>query len=270
MFCENCGKNISDKATVCPHCGQSTGASPTPPAPPVAPVAAPSSGSLVGGERRSLLSRVEKAVYFRLARGFAWFLLVVVTLGLIVDAIVLVPEILQAEWASTSVSTKDLERAVSSPSSALATTDEGEAELNPAEMARLDQMAYEIINLLPADSRPQAREQVDALRGSIRNSVANLSKERTEQLAILRELRDNLGDIPEAQRLKAIDAYFGLKSQVIGKSVAKKEAAKTELLTSGAALLGGIALLTLVTMILVLLSIERNTRPSQAVQESAF
>jgi hypothetical protein len=218
----------------------------------------------------SLLSRAEKSVYFRLARGSAWFLLVVVTLGLIVDAIALVPEVLQAVWASTYVSPKDMERAVASPSSALATSDQGEAELNPAEMARLDQMAYEIINLLPPDLRPQAREQVDALRGEIRNSAANLAKERKEQLALLRELRDNLGDIPEAQRLKAIGAYFALKSQAIGRSVAKKEAAKAELLVSGSVLLCGVALLTLVTMILVLLSIERNTRPSQVGQTSAL
>ena len=269
MFCENCGKNIPDTAGTCPYCGQSTGVSPAPSPPSAALAAGPSSRALVEGERRSLLSQAEKAVYFRLARGFAWFLLVVVTLGLIVDLVILVPEVLQAVWASSSVSPKEMERAIASPPAALATSEQGEAELNPAELARLDQMAYEIINLLPPDSRPQAREQVDSLRGGIRNSAANLAKERNEQLAILRELRENLGDIPEAQRLKAFGTYFRLKSQAIGRSVAKKEAAKAELMTSGGALITGIALLTMVTMILVSLSIERNTRPSQAAQTSA-
>ena len=263
MFCENCGKNVSDTATVCPHCGQSTGTSPAPTPPHPVPAATPSSRSPVGGEIGSLLSRAEKSVYFRLARGSAWFLLVVVTLGLIVDAIALVPEALQAVWASTSVSPAELQRAVSSQSLALAPPDEGEASLDPAEMARLDELAYEIINLLPANSRPQAREQVDSMRGTIRNNAANLAKERKEQSSILRELRDNLGDIPEAQRMKAIEAYFGLKSQVIQRSVAKRETAKAELLVSGSVLLSGIALLTLATMILVLLSIERNTRRAQ-------
>jgi hypothetical protein len=217
-----------------------------------------------------LLSRAEKAVYFRFARGFSWVLLIIITLGLVLDAVILVPEILQTVWASTSVSSKDLERAVSSPSSVFATSDEGEADMNPAEMAQLDQVAYEIINLLPADSRPQAREQVDSLRGAIRSSVANLSKERKEQLANLRELRDSLGDIPEAQRSKAIDAYFALKSQVIARSNAEKEKAKAGLLISASVLITGTALLTLVTMILVLLSIERNTRPSRVAQTSAL
>jgi hypothetical protein len=37
MFCENCGKNISDMATVCPHCGQLTGATPALISAPAAP-----------------------------------------------------------------------------------------------------------------------------------------------------------------------------------------------------------------------------------------
>jgi hypothetical protein len=270
MFCENCGKNIPDTATMCPHCRQSTGARPTLASRSAAPAAAPSPGNPAPKGGHSFVSRAEKAVYFRIARGFSWALLIIITIGLIVDMLVLVPEVLQAVWTSTSVSSKDLKRAVSSPSSVLATSDEGEADMNPAEMAQLDQVAYEIINLLPADSKPQAREQVDFLRGTIRNSAANLSKERKEQLAILRELRDNLGGIPEAQRSKAIETYFGLKSQVIARSSAKKEVAKAELLVSGSALLTGIVLLTVVTMILVLLSIERNTRPWQVPQPSAL
>ncbi len=41
MFCESCGKNISDTATVCPHCGQSTGVSPAPTPPAAATKGAP-------------------------------------------------------------------------------------------------------------------------------------------------------------------------------------------------------------------------------------
>jgi len=37
MFCENCGKNISDSATACPHCGQLTGANSAPMLPPPSP-----------------------------------------------------------------------------------------------------------------------------------------------------------------------------------------------------------------------------------------
>ena len=37
MFCENCGKSISDSAILCHHCGQSTGVTPAPIARPAAP-----------------------------------------------------------------------------------------------------------------------------------------------------------------------------------------------------------------------------------------
>jgi dsDNA-binding SOS-regulon protein len=210
---------------------------------------------------RSPLSRIEKAVYFRIARGFAWFLLVVVTLIIIVDAILLVSPVLQVVGSSTSVPPKDLIRAASSPSSVRSAADQGEADLNPAEMAQLDQAAYEIIKLLTyVDS--SNRGVVDTVRAQIRNAAAGLSEERKEQLSILHELRDDLGEVPESQRKDAVDAYFTLKSRAIEQAKQKKAVAQASFLLYGATLVTGIALLTMVTMILVLLAIERNTRTS--------
>ena len=44
MYCKNCGSEIDDKASVCPHCGVSTGYNPT-----VAADDAPSAGFAVLG-----------------------------------------------------------------------------------------------------------------------------------------------------------------------------------------------------------------------------
>jgi hypothetical protein len=210
---------------------------------------------IAGGRASSGLTRAEQAVYFRLARGFSWFLLIIISLAMVGNAVLLIPVVSQVVGTSTDVSAKDLTQAMSSPRSF---TGEEEKELNPAEMAQLDQLAYEIIQLLPADMRPS--ENVDSLRGRIRNAVGGLTKEWTEQVAILKELRDVLREFPEADRKKAIDNYFGLKSQKIQLDRSKKAEAKASLVLLGSSMLSGIALLTFITMILVLLSIERNTR----------
>jgi hypothetical protein len=231
-------------------------------------IGSPTRKSPIGEEDGSQMSRVEKAIYFRLARGFAWLLLVVVTLALIVDAFLLIPPVLQVVGASTSVKPQELIRATSSPASVRRGPDQGEADLNPAEMAQLDQAAYEIIKLLTAVD-PSNRGMVDSVRGRLRNAVAGMSDERGEQLAILHELRDDLKEVPENDRNQAYETYFNLKARAIEAAKQKKVLAQGSLVLYGSTLLTGIALLTLVTMILVLMAIERNTRPSPVAQTSA-
>jgi hypothetical protein len=260
MFCEYCGKTIADTAAACPHCGQATGASRAPTVAPAATIAARSSRGAATKQERSLLSHAEKAVYFRLARGFSWFLLILLTLGLVMSAIPLVPALSQSLGSSISVGPKDLVRALASPSVLRSDSDEGEPDLNPAEMAQLDQVAYEIISLLPAESKSGGI--VDSLRGQIRGLASNLSNERKIQLAFLQELRDDLREVPASQRLQAINLYSAVKLRRIQQDQATREAAQRKLVLYGSSVVSAIALLTLVTMILVLLSIERNTRVS--------
>jgi hypothetical protein len=257
MFCESCGQNIADYATRCPHCGESTGI--VPPGDTkdtdVAPVHV--QHRQTANERApSKLTRAEQTIYFRLARGFSWFLLIIISVALAMGAVRLIPIISQVVGTSTDVSAKDLTRVMTSPRGFGSADDDN--DLNPAEMAQLDQVAYEIIQLLPVDAR--ANQNIDYLRGQIKNSAGNLSQERKAQLAILHELRDDLREIPETQRGNAFGTYFNLKSQRIQSDRAKKTEAMSSLVLLGSSMLSGIALLTLITMILVLLSIERNTR----------
>jgi len=248
----------------CKFCGQTIGATTTPsPAPATNFRRGLTNAGGDGEQSNSLLSRAEKTVYFRIARGFSWFLLIVLSIGLVVNVILVIPELSQAFGASTSVAPQALNRAITSPAPGQSPgSGQGGATLDPDEMARLDKVAYEIIQLLPANSRSSGN--VDNLRGQIRSLAANLSNDQSEQLAILQELRDDLRSVPEAEREKAVRTYFDLKTQRIQEAQSKKQAAQQELVFSGASLVSGIALLTLVTMILVLLSVERNTRPSRA------
>jgi hypothetical protein len=94
----------------------------------------------------------------------------------------------------------------------------------------------------------------------MKSMAATASPRYKEQLEMLRELGKVLPDIGPARRADAVSKYFRLKSQKIEENEAQRAAAKASLILTGWGLLSGTALLTLITMILVLLAIERNTR----------
>jgi hypothetical protein len=256
MFCENCGKSIADTLAECPYCHEATGgvtaSGPTGTAAVAvrAPIAAQKAP-------RSKLSRVEQSVYFRFARGFSWFLLIVISLGVIRLLFALAPVMIQMFGSSTAVSAEELGRVNSSQQRVFGQEEE---EMDPSQMARLDQAAYEIIQLYP----PNERQNLEYLRAQIKGPASNLAKGYKDQLAILEELRDDLKALPDAQRSNAAMVYFNVKGQKIRLDQAKKEEGKQNLTILGASLLSLIALLTFVTIILVLLSIERNTRIAAA------
>lgn len=258
MFCGNCGQSIAETFSECPFCHEPTGVVAASHASGAAAVAvrAPIATQQKSGSK---LSRVEQSVYFRFARGFSWLLLVVISLGILRLVIALAPVVVKMFGSSTSVSSEELGSFNAAQPRGFG--QEQEEEMDPSQMAQLDQSAYEIIQLLPANERQAG---IDNLRTLIRNMAAGLSNRHKEQLAILQELRDDLKTLPETQRANAVNVYFQIKGQKIHLDRAKKQEAETELTVLGAALLSTIALLTFVTMILVLLSIERNTRIVQA------
>lgn len=219
----------------------------------------------------SLLSRAERSIYFRFARAVSWVLIVLAT-----------PVILIAVFSgfsltksalldsSTSVTAEDLTRAIATRNAG-ALADEDAPRLDPAELAELDRAAYEIVALFPGVS--QGNQEVDSYRGHIRQRVATITEEHSQQLAMLHELRDDLQELPEAQRVDATQHYFNLKSQRIQQQETKKTMAKAELALVTWVVMTGIALVMFGTMTLVLLSIERNTRnvdfhplPSRALE----
>ncbi len=241
MKCTHCGELVSEGLEFCTNCGATLGRA----------------QAVAQAQRSSitLVSQAERAVYFRVARAFAWFVLFLVALGMIGTLVFVLPALGKLFGASTHVSSKDLERAIRNTQQASGQT---QPNINPTELAKLDEAAYEIVSLLPADSRRY--QSVDAQRGDIKSMAANVSPSHGEQLAMLRELGTDLRDLQPAQRLNAVNKYFDLKAQKMNDDQAKKVAAKARLLLAGWGLLSGTALLTMVTMILVLLAIERNTR----------
>jgi hypothetical protein len=253
MYCESCGRSIPENATQCPSCSGASDVRAIP-AGTGSTAAAARMARVPTPTKQTALTKAEQTIFFRIARGFSWLLLVVVSIATIFAGAQLVPVLTQFFGTSTRVAATDL-TATNSPLG----SEDGEGEMTPAQMAQLDQASYEVIQLLPPEAR-QNQGQVDLMRGQIKGAASNLAKDRKEQMAILQELRDDLKQVNTAERSNALQRYFLLKGNRLQQDRATKEAAQVKLLALGGSMISGIGLLTLITMILVLLSIERNTR----------
>ncbi|MEW6110354.1 MAG: hypothetical protein AB1632_14480 [Nitrospirota bacterium] len=127
-------------------------------------------------------------------------------------------------------------------------------------MAKLDKEIYELISFLPKNM--QERSGVDGLRNAIKNMLHNW-EETKEKVATVKEARNIIEKFDEAERWNAVDKFFDIKHAKEDLVQTKKEKAKANLLAMSVTILSTISIITLVSMILVLLAIERNTRKAQ-------
>lgn len=143
-------------------------------------------------------------------------------------------------------------------------------DIDPARLAKLDRIVYEIIKLLPEEREQETyggrkvkvRLEVEDLRRLLKNQVSHI--ETTEgQIAVLEELKGILSGFLVHERLNAIEKYFEIKVQKERVVEARKSAARQELQWYPVSIGLSVTIITFGVMILVLLAIERNTRGAQ-------
>lgn len=83
------------------------------------------------------------------------------------------------------------------------------------------------------------------------------------QVSFLQEMKKVLADLQPQDRLDGVEAFVRLRQKNKQEAAAKKLVAGTELLVSGGVVWSLATLITLVSMVLALLAIERNTRGRQ-------
>ena len=135
--------------------------------------------------------------------------------------------------------------------------EEPREKIDPRLMAELDKEIYQLFLLLPPDI--QRQYDVEWFRGQIKTTINYVGKIK-DKIAIIKEAKDLLKDFPVAERMEAMDKFFRIKGE-------KESAVKTKMAAAKEKLMGGlvyipaeITLITLLSMILVLLAIERHTR----------
>ena len=249
MKCKSCGHQNDESNAFCLNCGASLVAASVP-VPPTA-----SEGTAV--------ARMERGVYFSIARVVAWVLALVALLAMVYSAIGLVPALMQARASADSVETADLAAAIESSRAGGQRSWGGESEkdeYSAKDLAALDEAIYELVKLVPAELTDQ-QGGVDSMRSYVKSKLRQLDlEELDDQIDAVRAARKAIEDIAAADRLVAIEIYFDMTRERISAAQSKASGGKAKL-TAWAAGFGSSAVsLMLVTMILVLMSIERNTR----------
>ena len=98
------------------------------------------------------------------------------------------------------------------------------------------------------------------LREQFKQFFRQVAVGKQNQITIVREARDLLGQFAEKDRTQALEYFLNLKQQKEQLAAAKQVEAKGKFAYLGGAALMTAMLITLVSMVLVLLTIERNTR----------
>lgn len=98
--CNSCGHQNETGNAFCLNCGSALERTPVP------------ASAVATGSESTAIARVERSVYFSVARVVAWVLAIIALLAMIYSAVGLVPAVLQARASADSVDSSELAAAV--------------------------------------------------------------------------------------------------------------------------------------------------------------
>lgn len=241
VFCTKCGETTEEGSSFCQSCG-------TPIEGKIAFEAMP---------KKSLMSRIEQTIYFRIARVFSWLIAALGTIGLIISVIHIAKTIPQVFGKSVKVSQEEVRNAIAEKSDRRFQYLLETEKISPKLLAKLDKEIYELIYLLPKDM--QTEWGVEELRNVIRDGVAPWESIKGK-LTVIEEARALLKNFSGEQRADAMYKFFAIKAEKENTIKARKADALKNLGIWAGIMLATIYTITMVSMILVAFAIERNTR----------
>jgi hypothetical protein len=259
MYCPECGTKNEDDSIFCQDCGfkfpKENSDQAIPPFPEI---------------RKDIgfTGRVERSVYFKIARGFTWVVILIATIALIITSI----------SAGGTLSTLFLKKSNGvSREDVLAALDQknkrgqkmqvaSDEEDSKVDINLLNKLNAEINNTLYLLFTKEAQirlteQEYEFGRQQISNELTHW-KDFNERISLLKDLREKVKGIGKTKEniMEAIGFYLSLKGQ-------KEEMTKTaqlqkyaELQKMGWFILASLIFISLATISLVLMAIERNTR----------
>lgn len=247
--CASCGTKLEPGDVFCQNCGASATATSSP-----TPTPRASSTSLT-------LGRFERAVYFRIARVFSWVLMVVALGGFfyaLVSALQSAGDVLRIE---RSVSAGEVKASIASDKAGRGnqSSNREETTTDPRLVGEYETALAELVNLFPADVRQQEGGD-DAARNQLRSVFSQFGNDIKERISVAKETKGVLQSFSGMDVRPALYRFIDLKKQRSRDAAVRQAEATTKFLYLGGTIFSTAILITLVSMILVLLAIERNTR----------
>jgi hypothetical protein len=249
--CAQCNATFEEGGRFCPECGA---------------VAEELSPRIALQE--NFVGRVERNIYFRIVRGYAWLIVLLSIGGLVISILALGPAAMDLWFGGDiKVTSDDIRRTMASQQRGGRAVEETERTDPASPLGRLNRAIDEIIDLLPRDQQQRdmfgrvalVKLEVEQLRRLIKERVNHLH-DHSDQIAALTEVKDVIIVFPQADRLVALDKFFEIKVAKQNAVQAKKAEAAAKLTAGSVAILSSISIITLGSMVLVLLAVERNTR----------
>ena len=251
--CNQCGAMNDVASEFCQSCGTSLLTTSLPPREQAEP-------------QKGLLSKIEQSIYFRIARGFAWFLLVFSLLGLVGAGFIAAGAAREYFKGQETVSMADVKVAIAASKANSNNRAKGEAaqvaQLDPKAEGMLTTEIAELFNLLAAEDQETVGGK-EKFRKSMLEMAAEVkgTNNAYEQIESIQEVKKFVREfLPQSERLLAIQFFIGLRMDSMKKAESRKAEARANLMYSGGAVFSAAAIITLLTMVLVLLAIDRNTR----------
>ena len=257
--CTSCGLPLEPGSTFCQNCGTAVTTA--------APTSAPASQVAPSG----VMSRVERAVYFRVARVFSWVLLVAAIIGFLYSVALAIGSIGDFWGGEQSVSKEEVQAAITSgraPNAAQQDEASVAEESDPKLIGEYETELAKFVLLMPQEERSRSGGD-DQTREQLKQVFQQIAVGKKNQIAAVREAHDLLSQFPEKERFEAAAGgpsgggfmvFIQLKQMKAQQAAAKKLEAQGKFAYLGGATLATAMLITLVSMVLVLLTIERNTR----------
>jgi hypothetical protein len=210
--------------------------------------------------RKGILSRLEETIYFRIARGFAWLILLAALVGFAGSAFMAassVKNFFGGEKAVTASDVKDAIAANKASAKKSYAVEDKEETFDPKAEGQLTTEIGEIFALLNQEQKQQSGGW-EEFRRSMPKAVGGSNPD--EKIGALKQVRSVVNEIEQSDRLQAIREYIELRARHTHDAQARKIEAMQNVTLLGSAIATTAALITLVSMVLVLLAIERNTR----------
>lgn len=248
--CTSCGLPLEPGSTFCQNCGAAVTTA--------APTSAPASQAAQSG----VMSRIERAVYFRVARVFSWVLLVAAIAGFLYSVASSVGSLGDLMGGKQSVSKEEVQAVIASGHApdAAQQDEAGVAEgSDPKLIGEFETELAKLVLLWPQETRDKNGGD-DNTRNALRQMFQRIEPRLKNQIVVVKETHDMLSKFDEKDRGKAFEAFFQIKQSKEQVAEARKVEAKAKFVYLGGATLATAMLITLVSMVLVLLTIERNTR----------
>ena len=248
--CTSCGLPLEPGSTFCQNCGTAVPKATTPIA------------QMVQADQVGVMGQIERAVYFRVARVFSWVLLVAAIAGFLYSIVLAVGSIGDLWGGKQSVSVEEVKAAMASghaPNAEQQDEASVSVESDPKLIGEYETELAQFVLLIPQEERRRYGGD-DQTREQFKQVFQQIAVGKKSQVTAVREAKDLLSQIAEKERAGAFNYFIRIKQVKEQQAEAKKLEAKGKFVYLGGATLMTAMLITLVSMVLVLLAIERNTR----------